>query len=808
MAPSQLTQLKAKIQARRAGKSTPGPQAQSSRKGGAPGQNAGQKKQPRPKSIGEEQRKATLLKELQSRHKVGGIIDRRIGENDPSMAPEDRMLQRYARQRSKRDTMFNLEDAEGGSEDEEALLTHGGRAISGLAADDMRDDFDADGEGLQDDDEDDLFTRPAKKRRLSEEIAEIEARNAAAEDEPDRRKSKKEVMEEVIAKSKLYKYERQAAKEDDEAIRATLDKGMPDLMALLRGVPVKAPQPVQRQEPAKTSDAAIHPDRLAFMDSDEAKAKQAEKEYDKRLRQLAMDTRAQPTERTKTEEEKAASDAARLKELEEKRLRRMKGEEEDSDEAEPAGADVDEVDAEEEDEDADNEAVEFGLPDAPTSRKAILDVEDEDDFVIDEDLVASGSDIDEDFDADSNEDEEEQIPDDDSEFLAGVLPEDNANTAEADDKTKTGSRLAYTYPCPQNHSQFLDVLKDIADVDMPVVIQRIRALYHPQLNAQNKEKLSRFAIVLVDHIAYMGSQGSSLNIVETVIRHVHSLSRTYPETIGGAFRAHLVGMQERGTLQPGDLFILTAIGSTYPTSDHFHQVVTPAITIMARWLEMTTPRTPQDMTTGGYVVALAISYQGLSKRYIPEAVRFTLAALGQPQLADTLLTPHLANLTRMLDLYRDLPSYYEIFSPFQLVLKQTRAHSRVFASISQKLNIALSASILARRPLTLHHHRPLPIKSSIPKFEDSFDPTKHYDPDRERAEASKLRAEYKRERKGALRELKKDASFLAREGLKRKRETDDAYKAKERRLIAEIQGEEGREAKEYEREKRKRKGQR
>jgi len=111
-------------------------------------------------------------------------------------------------------------------------------------------------------------------------------------------------------------------------------------------------------------------------------------------------------------------------------------------------------------------------------------------------------------------------------------------------------------------------------------------------------------------------------------------------------------------------------------------------------------------------------------------------------------------------------------------------------------------------PLTLHHHRPLPIKSSIPKFEDSFDPTKHYDPDRERAEASKLRAEYKRERKGALRELKKDASFLAREGLKRKRETDDAYKAKERRLIAEIQGEEGREAKEYEREKRKRKGQR
>lgn len=108
---------------------------------------------------------------------------------------------------------------------------------------------------------------------------------------------------------------------------------------------------------------------------------------------------------------------------------------------------------------------------------------------------------------------------------------------------------------------------------------------------------------------------------------------------------------------------------------------------------------------------------------------------------------------------------------------------------------------LARRPLELHHHKPLAIKTSIPKFEESFNPDKHYDPDRERAEASKLRAEHKRERKGAMRELRKDANFIARESLREKKERDAAYEKKYKKLVAEIQGEEGREAKAYEREK-------
>ena len=87
----------------------------------------------------------------------------------------------------------------------------------------------------------------------------------------------------------------------------------------------------------------------------------------------------------------------------------------------------------------------------------------------------------------------------------------------------------------------------------------------------------------------------------------------------------------------------------------------------------------------------------------------------------------------------------------------------------------------------------------------SFDPTKHYDPDKERAELAKLKAEHKRERKGALRELRKDANFMAREKLRAKKIRDEAYENKFRKIVAEIQGEEGRESNEYDREKRARK---
>lgn len=101
----------------------------------------------------------------------------------------------------------------------------------------------------------------------------------------------------------------------------------------------------------------------------------------------------------------------------------------------------------------------------------------------------------------------------------------------------------------------------------------------------------------------------------------------------------------------------------------------------------------------------------------------------------------------------------------------------------------LKFSRQARRPLTLQSHKPIPIPSFIPKFDASYAPGRRFDPDVERNEAAKLKALVKKEKKGAIRELRKDNRFIAGERAKIQREKDDAYKTKINRITAGLEQE-------------------
>jgi nucleolar protein 14 len=90
----------------------------------------------------------------------------------------------------------------------------------------------------------------------------------------------------------------------------------------------------------------------------------------------------------------------------------------------------------------------------------------------------------------------------------------------------------------------------------------------------------------------------------------------------------------------------------------------------------------------------------------------------------------------------------------------------------------LTFALQSRKPLTLQHHRAIPIATYLPKFDEGFNPNRRFDPDTERAAQNKLRALYKKEKKGAVRELRKDNKFLAVEEAKRKKTDDAAYEKK------------------------------
>ena len=751
------------------------------------------------KSAGEETRRKTLLPEMNRKNKTGGILDRRIGENDPTMSLEDRMMARFEReqQRKRGGNVFDLEDG-----DEEVELTHGGQA---LKFDDEigEEDYDAASVSGSDSEGEDGFLTKKRRRDDGEEVdGEVEDG-----EQPDKKKSKAEVMKEVIAKSKLHKYERQQAKEDDEELREELDKDLTEVLAALRGHINKKPEPEKVKEVAQ-NDFGMNADRAALLATMSQEGK--DKEYDRRVRELFNDERSKPTERTKTAEEKAKEEADRLKELEEKRQKRMRGEP-ISDDEEPSKKQRDEDD-DEDMSDINDDAAEFGLaaPPAPGQSRPV-GVDDEDDFLLEDDLVATDSEADisdEESESGSEVDDTMAMDDDDADFLKDVVEQPKVQpkavkgvlTIGAD---TTSSKLAYTYPCPRSHEELLEVFKKVDLKDTSTVIQRIRALYHAGLREDNKHKLADFACALVDHVSYLSIQtpAAPLAVIESIIRHVHSISRSYPVQIATQFRKHLKALQISNQPTAGDLALLTAIGSIYPTSDHFHQVVTPAVTLMARWMGLTTPTSASDIATGAFIGALCLQYQTLSKRYIPEFIRYTSLCLRSPDATKALLSAHTRNILTAADLWNASPAFIEIFTPLLAPLKS--AHQ---TSTTQNLLARLNNARLSRRPQTLHFHRPLPIPSRIPKFEESFDPTKHYDADRERSDAAKQQKEYKRERKGAMRELRKDANFIAREKLREKKEKDAAYEAKYRRLVAEIQGEEGYEKNQYEKEKRKRKG--
>lgn len=569
-----------------------------------------------------------MLIEMQRRSKVGGILDRRFGENDPTMTPEQRALERFVKERqkgNKKGALFDLEDG-----DEENQLTHFGQSLfdNAIRKVDVK-EAEVDLMDGSSSDEDGEF-RPTKKRRISHDSSiQEDAYDSGNEEHAERPKSRKEVMSEVIAKAKLHKYERQQAKEDDDDLRAELDKGLPDLFTMLQGTS-RPSEPIQTVDP----NGMMNPDRAALLNGKDRS--QADKEYDERMRQMIYDQRSQPTERTLTAEEKLHLEAQKLKELEEERLRRMKGEQDDSSEHNEGEQTL--QNNKDLNPDADDAfGLGSGIPNPVQARE--LGVEDEDDFFIEDNW--EGSEFEQAApDNEPNDGSGETSYDDydDQEFIQDLLsPEDVGRAGFAHESAQGKSlsvkdnSLAYTYPCPQNHEDLLLITKNISLDDFPTVVQRIRALHHPKLNSENKAKLATFSGVLVDHVFYLAnlSEHPSFAILETLIRHIHSLAKNFPDEVGGAFRSHLSSLHENRPLapNPGDLVLLTAISSIFPTSDHFHPVVTPANLCMTRYLSQKIPNSLSDLAIGTYFGSLCIQIQRLSKRYIPELINYVLQAL-------------------------------------------------------------------------------------------------------------------------------------------------------------------------------------
>ncbi|KAI0268141.1 Nop14-like protein [Gloeopeniophorella convolvens] len=799
------------------------------------------------KQAGIEARKKTLLKEFEDKGRSGGILDRRFGENDPTLTPEERMLERFTRerQRASKGVAFNLED--------EGDLTHYGQSLSNL------DDFS--GAGLVPDSSDEEAKGQIDGETVKRSHFGGFGDESEDEDEPARKKTKAEVMAEVMAKSKEYKALRQNQREEADNIRHQLDQELDAIRGLLSG-----PDPL-----SGSLEKGLGPQPLG------AATKDHDQEYDRFVRELVFDQRSKPKDRTKTEEELALEAKLALEKAERQRIRRMNGEDDDEDSEDgrprkrkrPVGGDDLEDDFHDDD---DWSGLGGGL-------KSVSGSEEEDSA--DEDTDEEGED---EADEDTTDESDEEGTDENINRLSGDVQAASDSLVPLKlSKTKGTQRkpdskeIPFTFPCPSSHEEFLDIVDDIEDKEIPTVVERIRALHHPSLGAENPAKLQVLAGIIIDHLLHVASLPSpQLSVVSGLLPHLYALTKVYPRQIAEHFVQKLALMHKnlkRGLSHgaasldaktwPGlpELVLLRVLGAVWPTSDMHHVVVSPARLLMGSYLGLCKIRSLSDVASGLFLCTLFLQYERLSKRFVPEAINVLISVIlslspqrsdlaesnqsplaslrhnaerlcvidkgrakklsvNPPDLASSLgeepgsVQAHVDLLGLSIDLLerfsescKVLDGFIELYGPVLQVLESIETNNLCPAlqdRISRTIDSArrlLKFSRQARRPLRLQTHKPIPIPSYIPKFgSTSSSYLRAQDPDHERNEAAKLRKQYKEERKGAIRELRKDARFLAGVEQEKQREKDRTYNERMKKVFGGIEHERA-EEKAIEREK-------
>ncbi|XP_016434959.1 uncharacterized protein LOC107761264 [Nicotiana tabacum] len=288
----------------------------------------GKKRKGEERRIGEarssaiEKRKKTLLKEYEQSAKSSSFVDKRIGENDEGLGEFDKAILRSQRERQVKlkKNKYNLSD-----EDEEDF---------DIGASFGRDDFDE--EVPFDEDEEDYGRND--RSAIFGHLNSHGSQNALAgpvEAEENRQKTKKEVMEEIIQKSKFFKAQKAKDREENDELTEQLDKDFTSLVESKALLSLTQPDKINALKALVNKNISVgnvKKDEVADVPRKASIGKEKPDTYEMLVSEMALDMRARPSDRTKTPEEIAQEEKERLELLEQERQKRMAAADDESDE--------------------------------------------------------------------------------------------------------------------------------------------------------------------------------------------------------------------------------------------------------------------------------------------------------------------------------------------------------------------------------------------------------------------------------------------------------------------------------------------
>uniref|UniRef100_A0A4W4DNP6 Nucleolar protein 14 n=1 Tax=Electrophorus electricus TaxID=8005 RepID=A0A4W4DNP6_ELEEL len=781
-------------------------------------------------------RKETLLKEFRLKNKANKLIDRRFGEYDTKMAPEDKILKRFTLERQRtqaRKDLYNL------NEDEE--LTHYGQSLAEIEK--LTDAVDSESDSEE-------------KGLLSAELTAAHfgggglLRKKPSEDDDDGKegrekpKTRQELIEELILKSKQEKRERQAQKEEAQELTEKLDQEWRSIQRLM----------AHKASRAEGSEEPLQPK----LD-----------DYDVMVRELGFEMKAQPSEKLKTAEELAREERERLQRLEADRQKRMLGDVGETTQA-PSHLSADDL----------NDGFILDKDDRKTlsyqdGKWNVQEGEDEEGVKDSHEDDAEGDDEKDDDEEDEEEEEGvEGLSDLDSEQGSGADDEeedggeeDGAEQTPAKDEVVSQeerkvmqeaarAELPYTFKAPESYTDLKAMLQGHTSEQQCLIVERTQKCHHPSLAVGNKTKLQKLFGFLLEYVGELATQSPpELTTINALIPQIYSLCQLFPDATCKEMQTLLsdnahsmeetIEVKGRAAFPGLDMLVyLKIVALLFPTSDFRHPVTTPAFLYISQALTKCPVVSLEGTLSGLLLCCLAVEFVSLSRRFIPELINFLLGLLHlavpsdpcgrvlgyrvvppfrqQGKARELLLVrdpeasyswrkkPLPLTLTNILTelqrdhyrlsvlhtcldlvkrctaLYRELPSYQQIFQPIRTLLAK---HLPVEGYPTPLQDLPESPSQHA--PLVFEKKKPIPLKLLEPKIVEVLDYGKKRGSTKEEKERERLKHKYKREFKGALREIRKDTRFLAQTKLSDIMSRDAERKRKVKELYGSLATQEG-----------------
>ncbi|XP_022212761.2 LOW QUALITY PROTEIN: nucleolar protein 14 homolog [Drosophila obscura] len=342
-------------------------------------------------------------------------------------------------------------------------------------------------------------------------------------------------------------------------------------------------------------------------------------------------------------------------------------------------------------------------------------------------------------------------------------------------------------------------------------------------------------------------------LLSRLMPHLYSLTQLNPERMSSALldvlKEKFADYQKNRKTYPtlDTLVYFKLVSNVYSTSDFRHPVATPTYVFMEHILSRARVRTRQDIAMGLFVVAIALEFGSQSKRFLPSVFNFLegilyvsipkragdklevappfeldgpfsklLAipatpeskSLEQQKLQAADLVSHTLTLdfkVRALDatlcliqealqLVGEHTGACYLASPFipllaRLRLKPYPAHVHQHHREATLLVQQLAEQTM--KPVALAERKPKALRMLEPRFETVYDDKRRPKMSKEKEERAKLLHKIKREKKGAIREIRRDTAFVQELKLKQQLQSDKERHEKVKRIYQEASVQQG-----------------